>query len=489
MPDVAPYLFSRRWKCPNLAIAILAGNLDKRHAVYCADLIAQRHRVRDAIIETIDKYRPDVVGLTSMTFQFRTARAVAKLVKSLSKDIKVVLGGYHATLLSEEIAKSPDARHFDFFVRSEGEKVFNDLINAIESGTGIENVPSILYKKDGTFVENRRKPIENLSELALPDRTRRIWTNFNYYFKQIDVVESSRGCTMPCNFCSMRNMYGRTFRKYSFDRVIQDIANIKEFGGNLVIFSDDNITLDIDWFEKLCDAIIEAGHNDIRYIIQASCAGIAKKPELAKKMAKAGFYNVFLGIENVSERNLKAMHKSGMNALDTITKSIQYLHENGILIMGGMIIATPDDTIEDIRQNFEFFKKMGVDYNGDQIVTPYPKTEMREELIKQGLVTNIDGYGKYNGFWANVKTKNLSADEIQFIKWKFDNEYSRFFDPSPLFRKKYFPMYVWRKIFQIPYRKAKYYFRYFGKTEQERFQMDMDSYWAWNVFPGLEQDK
>jgi len=489
MPDVAPYLFSRRWRCPNLAIASLAGNLDERHTVYLADLITQRHRVRDAIVETIDKYRPDIVGLSSMTFQFRTARAVAKVVKSMSKDIKVVLGGYHSTLLAEEIAKSPDAQYFDFFVRGEGEKVFNELAGAIENGKGFENVPSILYRKDGVFVENPRKPVEDLSEIALPDRSRRIWTKFNYYFRNLEVLESSRGCTMPCSFCSMRQMYGRTFRKYSLERVMRDIANLKECGGTLAVFSDDNITLDVDWLEKLCDAIVEAGHNDIRYILQASCAGIAKKPELAKKMAKAGFYIVFLGIENVSERNLKAMHKGGMNPLDKITRSIQYLHDNDILIVGGMIVGNPDDTIADIRENFEFFRKMEIDYNGDQIVTPYPKTEMRQELIKRGLVVNPSDYGRYNGFWANVRTKNLSPEELQFIKWKFDNRYSRSEHPSPLVRKKELGAYLIRRVFQMPIRRVKRYFRYRGKSEQERFQMEMDAYWAWNVFPGLEQDE
>ena len=488
MPDVAPYLFSRRWKCPSLAIATLAGNVDSQHDVYLADLITQRHRLREAIICTIDKYRPSVVGLSSMTFQFRTARAVAKLVKSLGKEIKVVLGGYHATLLAQEIAASPDSRYFDFLVRGEGESVFNDLINAIDKNSGFEDVPGILYRNSGKFIENARKPIEDLPQIALPDRSRRIWRNYNYNFRQIDVIESSRGCTMPCNFCSMRRMYGRTFRKYDLDRVIRDIAQIKEFGGNLVIFSDDNITLDVDWLEKICDAIVEAGHNDISYVIQASCAGIAKKRELAKKMAKAGFEFVFLGIENVSERNLKAMHKNSMNALDTITRSINYLHENNILIIGGMIVGTPDDTIEDIRQNFEFFRKMRIDYNGDQVVTPYPGTEMRDQLIEQGLVDNLDDYGRYNGFWANVRTRNLSASDMQFIKWKFDNQYSAFMNPSPAFRRRHFGAYLFRKIFQVPYRKTNTFFRGLGKTEQERFQIAMDDYWAWNVFPGLDQD-
>ena len=88
-----------------------------------------------------------------------------------------------------------------------------------------------------------------------------------------------------------------------------DLANAKKFGAQYITFADDNITLNVKRFESLCDAIVAAGHHDLRYIVQASTVGIASSPALAQKMARAGIQIVFLGIENVSERNLKMMNK------------------------------------------------------------------------------------------------------------------------------------------------------------------------------------
>lgn len=117
---------------------------------------------------------------------------------------------------------------------------------------------------------------------------------------------------MPCNFCSMDKMYGKTFRRFSVERILADISNAKQQGANFIIFSDDNFTLDIKGFDSLCDAIVEAGHDDVRYIIQASSSGIASSDTLAEKMARAGFRIVFLGIENVSEENLRLMKKGNI---------------------------------------------------------------------------------------------------------------------------------------------------------------------------------
>src|SRR4030067_3669127 len=100
-------------------------------------------------------------------------------------------------------------------------------------------------------------------------------------------------------------------------------------------------------------------------------------------MARAGIQIVFLGIENVSERNLKMMNKG--NILEKTKKAIDYLHNNNILIVGGMIIGHSEDKEEDIAQNFEFFDKANTDFYGEHIITPYPKTGMREIFVEAGL--------------------------------------------------------------------------------------------------------
>lgn len=480
MPDTVPQFSAKTWRAPNLAISSIAGNIQPHHEVVLADLVLKRKNLLPSLKKAIEDYQPDIIGLSAMTFQFDTARKIAAYIKTLQKDIKVAIGGYHATLMYEEIASSDDGNSFDYIVRGEGEETFRDILDAIEGNLAWKDIPGLTYRHNGGFLHNAPRPLENLDTLQLPRRDARIWNGYLFSGKRLDMVETSRGCTMTCNFCSMNRMYGRTFRTYSFERVMQDLANAKKNGARYITFSDDNITLNVKRFESLCDAIVAAGHNDLRYIVQASTVGIASSPTLARKMALAGIQIVFLGIENVSERNLKLMNKGNM--LEKTKLAIEYLHNNNMLIVGGMIIGHADDKEEDIAQNYEFFDKANIDFFGEQIITPYPKTGMRDILIKEGLVTNITDYRKYNGFWANVKTKYLSSDDLQFLRWKYKRKYSTFFKTTPAFKANFAMVNLLRIFVLRPYYRIKNCITSIGKKERDIFDKDMEKFAEMNNF-------
>ncbi len=100
MPDFLPFIFKKSLKVPNLGIISVASNLSDGHDAYVGDLCTQRENVAGAVRDAIEKYNPRLIGLSSMTFQYTTARKIAQLIKSIDKDIILVLGGYHATLVS-----------------------------------------------------------------------------------------------------------------------------------------------------------------------------------------------------------------------------------------------------------------------------------------------------------------------------------------------------------------------------------------------------
>jgi len=480
MPDTVPQFSAKTWRAPNLAISSVAGNIQPHHEVALADLVLKRKNLLSSIKKTVEEYQPDVVGLSAMTFQFNTARQIAEFVKSLHRDIKIAIGGYHATLMYEEIASSVDGKPFDYIIRGEGEKTFGDMLDAIEGKQKWEDISGLSYRRNGCFIHNPPRPLENLETMRLPRRNARMWNGYLFSGKKLDMAETSRGCTMTCNFCSMNRMYGRTFRTYSFERVMFDLANAKKNGAQYIAFADDNITLNVKRFESLCDAIVAAGHDDLRYIVQASTVGIASSPALAQKMARAGIQIVFLGIENVSERNLKMMNKG--NILEKTKKAIDYLHNNNILIVGGMIIGHSEDKEEDIAQNFEFFDKANIDFYGEQIITPYPKTGMRDILIKEGLVTNTGDYSKYNGFWANVRTKHLSSEDLQFLRWKYKRKYSTFFKTTPVFKANFPKIDLLRILILRPYYRIKNFITSMGRSERNIFERDRKRFAEMNNF-------
>src|SRR5207248_10481653 len=107
---------------------------------------------------------------------------------------------------------------------------------------------------------------------------------------------------------------GRNFHTYTFDRVLADIRDACAHGARAIFIVDDNITLNVQRFEALCRAIIEAGLNKIDYTVQAMTSAIANHGEtLGPLMRQAGFRYVFLGIENILEDDLEFLRASSKN--------------------------------------------------------------------------------------------------------------------------------------------------------------------------------
>src|SRR5206468_1186965 len=166
------------------------------------------------------------------------------------------------------------------------------------------------------------------------------------------------GCTFDCSFCSIIEMRGRNFHPYPIERVLADISAARARGTEAIFFVDDNITLDIHRLETLCHGIIDAGLNDVRYIVQSMTAPLAQHgARLAPLMRKAGFRYVFLGIENVLEDDLtflrarakNARREKGRTVGNASIEAIEHLHRHGMYVVGGLIVGNPDDTRDSIE--------------------------------------------------------------------------------------------------------------------------------------------
>ncbi|UCH96467.1 MAG: cobalamin-dependent protein [Candidatus Aminicenantes bacterium] len=421
MPDISCGYPNDLITPPNLGLASIAGNLDKKHTVKIADLVLKRKNVKRAVVEAIRKTKPDVVGLSAMSFQYNTSVRIAKFIKILNPHIKIALGGYHATSMYKEIADSKDAEYFDFIFRGESDLSFNEAMNQLENGGDLKTVDGLSFKENGRFIHNKKRELEDLDRIESPNRSARLWRGYHVFKVPFDVAEFSRGCLMSCNFCNIRSMYGKSFRTYKIQRVMRDLENAKRSGTRMILFSDDNITLDVHKFEHLCEEIIKNGHNDLIYGVQVSSIGISSSESLVKKMAEAGFKYVFLGIENASKKNLKVLDKGDI--INKSKKAVKLLKENHILVAGGFIIGNPDDDYESIEGTYKFAYDLAVDFIAIQLLVPYPKTLIREKLLESGLLINRDNYEQYNGAFCNIRTKYLNDEQLMSIKFKLRKKY------------------------------------------------------------------
>ncbi|MCX6673943.1 MAG: radical SAM protein [Methanothrix sp.] len=365
--------FDRIARVPNLGLASLAAHVDDLCTVHVADIHGLKNH-REYVKKIVNGY--DLVGLTAMSFQYQEALALAKIAKLSGAE--TVFGGYHPTLAAEEIGKSGDAALIDFIVRGEGEATFRELVQAKLAGKSPRGILGLSYHEgEGIgkgMVHNPPRPLLKVEEIRMPKRDARLLTRGFYSFDvPIDCVETSRGCTQGCKFCSINLMYGRRFRRFSIERVIEDILDAEAHGAGSIFFPDDNITLDPKRLERLCQAIIDANLTHLRYKTQASASGIASSKQLVDKMGEAGFDGVFLGVESINKRNLEFLGKGKMS--NDAEKAVQNLQDNNIIDSTGLIGGNHDDDEEDL------------------------------------------------GLHANLRTRHLSEEEVQFITWQMNARY------------------------------------------------------------------
>ena len=423
MPDYFEHMPPVAVRMPNGALTSLAGNVDSHHRVAVADLILTHRQVRNTVTELVREFNPDVVGLSVMTFQRRTAGRIINLVRELKPGVKVVVGGYDPSLAREAY----EGMDVDFIVRGEGEVTFRELLRALEQKGDFDRICGLSYRDGDRWLHNSNRPVHRLEddEIRPPNRKARVLEGYTLLGRQVDVIETSRGCTYDCSFCSIIEMRGRNFHTYKFERILADITDARDHGARTIFLVDDNITLNVHRFEAFCHAIIEAGLNKLDYFVQAMTSAIATHGKtLAPLMRQAGFRYVFLGIENILEGDLDFLRASaknterdnGRDAGNASVKAIEYLHQNKMFVVGGLIVGNPDDTRDSIEANLAFARRY-VDWPYIQHPTPYPRTPMTEEFRQRGLIMN-ERLEEYDGTTAVIRTEHVSAEEVEYARWK-----------------------------------------------------------------------
>ena len=175
MPDSFEHMPTVAVRMPNGGLTSLAGNVDPHHKVAVADLILVQNSVRQTIERLMRELDPDVVGLSVMTFQRKTAFRVIELVRSLKPGVRVVVGGYDPSLASD--AYREQGTGIDFIVRGEGELTFRELLRALENGHGFESIAgSDLSRWRRAGAKTVPRPVHTLEgdEIKLPNRKARV---------------------------------------------------------------------------------------------------------------------------------------------------------------------------------------------------------------------------------------------------------------------------------------------------------------------------
>jgi anaerobic magnesium-protoporphyrin IX monomethyl ester cyclase len=260
----------------------------------------------------------EVVGISIMTSTAPRGYEISQKVRELNPRARVLLGGSHATFLSEEAAE-----YADNVVTGEAESVIIDLV---EHGSSEKIIAG--------------KPVENLDELPFPD-----FSLIDGLEKQkVTPVSTSRGCPFDCTFCSVTAMFGRKYRYRSTDSVIKELSRMKH---RKIFFYDDNFDANKSRTSELLHKMIR--HKITPQWIAQTRASVTKDEEFVKLMSKSNCWQLCIGFESLNPDSLKKYNKK--QTPDDVKNCIRVLHKYKIRVHGMFI----SDGYTDI------YNKIGVD--------------------------------------------------------------------------------------------------------------------------------
>lgn len=353
----------------------------------------------DEFISAIDFTKHyDCVGISFMTAGAPRAYEIADTFRSLK--IPVIAGGYHPTFEPEEALQ-----HFDAVCVGDGEHSWPQMLHDLERGS--------------LQPQYRSNPERSLSNLPVPRRD--LLSMGNYLTR--NTVQTSRGCPNTCEFCSVTSFYGGVYRHRPVPEVVEEIRNLS---GKLIIFIDDNIVSDRPYAMSLFD---ELKHLNRHWFSQAEIK-IAKDPELLDAAVESGCKGLFVGLESLSDRNLRSVRK-GFNHTDEYQRSLETLHVAGIAIEVGLAFGFDYDTPGVFEEASEFLDENSVEVAQLTIVTPYPGTPLFDKYLQESRILTTD-WAYYDFNHVVFQPKSMSPLELQLGT---DNLINRFYSYNSIFKR------------------------------------------------------
>jgi len=407
----------------------------------------------NAIYDYIKNYNPDIIGISSMfTLHYKGVKDVAEVARKACPKALIVVGGSNASALSEIVMEDSNV---DIVVKGEGELTLLDIIERLEAGRELLDIPGTVVRENAQIKINPpREFIKDLDSLPFPARDMipiDVYLHDWYRTKmamrppRANMI-SSRGCAFNCIFCATHAIWRHVWRPRSAKNVVDEIEYlVKTYGVREVAFQDDNLTLKKDRMIEICDEIINRNLN-IKWCTPNGVAIWTLDEEVLDKMKKSGCYRLTFGIETGSLETQKFIRKTQIN-LEKAKKIIKYCNKIGIWTHSAFIIGFPYETKNNIEDTVNYAINSDLDGAAFFIATPLPSTDMFELYKNEGLITNL-GHDITN--WAATTdtaaydTKYLKREEIQTMK---DGAVSRFYRRSAM--RFLNPLRIMRKVHSI----------------------------------------
>ncbi len=332
----------------------------------------------------------DIVAFTSFTANAPRAYEIAGICREAG--VYTVMGGVHVSMCTDEALQ-----YVDTVITGEAEGAWNKFLIDFQKGA-----PSRVYS--GELVDMKDVPFVR----------RDIFRKYPYVY---DLVQTSRGCPMGCDFCSVTQMCGKSYRERDVDVVLDELEQTDR---PLLFFSDDNLVNNNKGAQeraiRLFKGMVERKMNKVWF--SQAALNFADNDEVLYWARKSGCVMILLGVEAETKEALSSIKKNlnikkGLGAYQDIFKKI---HKHGIGILATIIFALENDTVESLFARRDFLKNSSADGYQCTVLTPLPGTTLYERMESRNQIRAINypnDWRFYNGVSPVAELPNLTRDQVR----------------------------------------------------------------------------
>lgn len=377
--------------CEPLELEYLASNMEAQgHEAVIADMILEKKRVSFFV----DKYKPEVVGLTGYISHVNILKRYAEEIKFCNPEIKVVVGGVHAEVNPEDF----ESEHIDYVVRANGIKTFLEILRCLEQKEAVETLPCI-YSRVSPVPQ---KETEFNYLFPAREKVDRYRSKYYYMFhRNCSLIKTSFGCPYQCKFCFCRQITDGAYYARTLENIVEELESIRE---REIYIVDDDFLVDRNRLLRFCD-MLEEKKIDKRYLIYGRADFIANNEDVIRRFREVGLRAVIVGLESCDSNELADYNKK--TQVVTNEKAVSILKKYDVECYGTFILGL-DWKKADFNALAKWIKKLGLVFVNLQPLTPLRGTELYEQY-KKDFIIREDEYEKWDLAHLVVRPTHISV--------------------------------------------------------------------------------